>query len=127
MGDNCGHTRINTTFDFHGIGASGNQFCTFTENGLSQHSGGGGAVAGNIRGLGGNLAHHLGAHVLESVFNLDFLGHGYTILGDDRRAKGLLNQHITTLRSKGYLDCIGKGVDTGQHFFPGLAAIDQFF
>jgi hypothetical protein len=43
----------------------------------------------SIIGLGGDLAHHLRAHVLELVLKLDFLGDGDTVLGDARRAKRL--------------------------------------
>ena len=49
---------------------------------LGEHGRGGGAVAGHVGGLGGDLAHHLRAHVLERVLELDLLGHRHAVLGD---------------------------------------------
>ena len=39
-------------------------------------------VAGGVVGLGGDFAQHLRAHVLEFVFEFDFLGDGDAVLGD---------------------------------------------
>ena len=41
---------------------------------LGEHGRGGGAVAGDVVGLGGDFLDELGAHVLERVVELDFLG-----------------------------------------------------
>ena len=49
-----------------------------------EHGRGGGAVAGEIVGLLRDFAHHLRAHVLELVFELDLLGDGDAVLGDAR-------------------------------------------
>jgi hypothetical protein len=45
---------------------------------------GGGAVARDVGGLGGDLLDHLGAHVLVGVVELDLLGDGDAVLGDGR-------------------------------------------
>ncbi len=57
------------------------------EDGLGQHGGGGGAVAGHVGGLAGDLLHHLRTHVLVVVVELDLLGHGHAVLGDGRAPK----------------------------------------
>ena len=54
---------------------------------LGQDGGGGGAVAGDVGGLAGDLLDHLGAHVLVLVFELDLLGDGDAVLGDRRASR----------------------------------------
>jgi hypothetical protein len=49
-------------------------------------------------GLGSHFLHQLGAHVLELVFQFDFLGHGHAVLGDVGAPKDLSS---TTLRPFG--------------------------
>jgi hypothetical protein len=44
-------------------------------DGLGQHGGGGGAVTGDVGGLGSDFLDHLRAHVLELVLEFDLLGH----------------------------------------------------
>ena len=53
---------------------------------LREHGRGRGAVTGDVGGLGGDLLHHLRAHVRELVLELDLLGDGDAVLGDRRRA-----------------------------------------
>jgi hypothetical protein len=60
----------------------------FAEDGFGEDGGGGGAVAGDVGGLGGDLFDHLGADVLERVFEFDFLGDGDAVLGDGGGAEG---------------------------------------
>jgi hypothetical protein len=59
---------------------------------LGEHGRGGGAVAGHVGGLGGDLLDHLRAHVLVLVLELDLLGDGDAVLGDGRGAPGLLSR-----------------------------------
>src|SRR4029077_19342765 len=63
--------------DFHGAldaaleggraGAGGDSLDAFTEDGLREHGGGGGAIASHVAGLGSHFANHLRAHVLEGI------------------------------------------------------------
>src|SRR5467141_1129755 len=82
VGDDGFDSQIDTALQIHRVHAGGNRLGTFTDDGRGQHGRGSGAVAGRIRRLGGNFAHHLGAHVLELVLKLDFLGDGDAVLGD---------------------------------------------
>ena len=84
----------------------------YTHNGLGQNGCGSGAVTGLVVGLGGHLFHHLGAHVLEGVFQLYFLGYGYTVLGNLGSAELLGYHHIAALGAQGYLHSIGEGIGT---------------
>ena len=53
-------------------------------NACASSGSGGGAVACDVVGLGGNFLHQLCAHVLERVFELDLLGDGHAVVGDER-------------------------------------------
>src|SRR5690606_1876853 len=60
------------------------------------------------------------AHVFELVFKLDLLGHGDTVLGDARRAEGLVENDVAALRTERHLHRIGQDIDAAQHPFAGI-------
>src|SRR5205823_6030057 len=97
----------------HRLGAS-------LDDRLGEHRRSGGAVAGDARGLARDLAHHLGAHVLELIFELDLLGDGDAVLGDPRGAEGFLQHHVAALGAERYPYGIGENVDPAQHFVAGI-------
>src|SRR3546814_8016006 len=66
------------------LGGDGLAACA--DDGLGQHGGGGGAVAGLVVRLGSDLTHHLRAHVRELVGKLDLLGDGHAVLEVGRAA-----------------------------------------
>ena len=70
------------------------------EDGLREHGRGGRAVAGDVRGLGCDLAHHLRAHVLEAILELDFFGDGDAVFGHDRCAEALLDHDVAALADR---------------------------
>ena len=78
---------VDTALQVHGVHAGCHVLHAFAHDGLSQHGGCGGAVTGVVRSLGSNFLDHLRAHVLQFVFELDFLGHGHTVLGHGRGAE----------------------------------------
>ncbi len=78
---------VDAALEVHRVHAGGDRLGAFRHDGGGQHGGGGGAVAGEIVGLLGDFAHHLRAHVLELVLELDFLGDGDAVLGDARGAE----------------------------------------
>ncbi len=83
---------------------------------LGEQRGGRGAVAGGVGGLGGDLLHHLGAHVLVGVGQLDFLGDGHAVLGDGRRAEFLVDDDVAALGAEGHLDGAREQLDAAQDF-----------
>ena len=87
----------------------------FADDGLGQHGRGGGAVTGEVVGLRGHFAHHLGAHVLELVRELDLLGDGHAVLGDPRCAERFVDDDVAALRAQRHLDGVGQDVDAAQH------------
>ena len=90
---------VDAALEVHRVHAGGDRLGAFPDDGLGENGGGRGAVAGDVARLGGDLAHHLGAHVLELVGELDLLGDGDAVLGDARRADRTFSS--TTLRPLG--------------------------
>ena len=78
--------QIDAALQVHRVHAGGDQLEALLHDRGGQHRRGGGAIAGIVTGLRGDLAHHLSAHVLELVFEFDLLGDGDAVLGDARRA-----------------------------------------
>src|SRR4029079_14118232 len=105
----------------------GDHLGTFAVDGLREHGRGGGAVAGDVRGLGGNLAHHLGAHVLELVLERDFLGDGDAVLGHGGSAEALLDDDVTAARSERALDRVRERVDAGENLVASKRIVNDFF
>ena len=84
LGDDGVDGKLNAALDLRGVGARGDVFQPLGEDGLGIDGRGGGAVTGHRAGLGGDLLDHLRAHVFVGIFQLDFLGDGDAVLGDDR-------------------------------------------
>ena len=82
---------------------------------LRQHGGGGGAVAGDVVGLGGHRLDQLGAQVLERVFQVDLAGDGDAVVGDRGAAERLGQHHVPTARTERHPDRVGELVDAGLH------------
>ena len=86
-----------------------------------EHGGGGGSVTGLVGRFRRDLAHHLRAHVLELVLELDLLGDGDAVLGDAGCPVRLVEHHVATLRAERHLHRIVEDVDPAQH---SVARID---
>jgi hypothetical protein len=102
---------VDAALDLHRVVPGGDQLGALAEDRLGQDGRGGGAVAGVVGGLGRDLLHHLRAHVLELVLELDLLGDGDAVLGDRGRAPALLDHDVAAARAEGDLDGIGEDVD----------------
>ncbi len=107
-------------FEIHRVHAGGNQLDAFVDDGLAEHGRGRGAVTGDVVGLRGHGAQHLGAHVLELVFQLDLLGDGDAVLGDARGAERLVDHDVAALRTQRDLHRIGEDVDAADHLVAGI-------
>src|SRR5882762_7391547 len=93
------HSLLDAALHRHRIGAGSDGLDAFTINGLRENGGGGGAVAGDVAGLGGDFTYHLCAHVLEVILQFDFFRNGDAVLGDRRRTEFLIDHHIAALGS----------------------------
>ena len=81
------------------------------DHGLAEHDRGGGAVAGDVVGLGRDLLEELRAHVLERIVELDVAGDGHAVVGDGRRAELLVEDDVAALGADRHLDRVGEAVD----------------
>src|SRR6185369_8725779 len=106
---------VDPALEIHRVHSGGDGFGAFPHDGLSEHCCRGGAIAREIVRLLSDLTDHLGAHVLEFVFELDFLRDGHAILGDARSTEALVEHDIATLRAEGDLHGIGEDVHATQH------------
>ncbi len=118
---------VESALEIHRVHTSSNCLHAVTDDGVGEHGGGGGAVAGDIGSLRRDFFQHLRAHVLEAVGELDFLGDGDAVLGDRRGAEALFEHNVTTLRAERCLDGIGENVDAGQHAGAGVFGEANFF
>ncbi|OPZ92203.1 MAG: hypothetical protein BWY73_00898 [candidate division TA06 bacterium ADurb.Bin417] len=92
-----GHHRFNRLLDsvaqLDRVAAGGHVLHALAHDGVSQDDAGGGAVAGHVVGLAGDLAGQLGAHVLKGIGEFHFLGDGDAVVDDRRAAELLLQDH----------------------------------
>ena len=111
LGDDGLDGLVDTALDLVGIGAGGDVLEAFGEDGLGVDGGGGGAVAGVLGALRGDLLDHLGADVLDRVFDLDLFGDGHAVFGDGGRAEGFFEDHDVPGRPERGADGLGEFVD----------------
>src|SRR5882724_13438934 len=105
----------------------GDELRALAEDGLSEHGGSRGSVTGDVAGLRRNFTHHLCAHVLELVFELDFLGNGHAVFGDGRSAEGLLDHDVAALGTERDLDGIRERVDAVEDEIACGLFVNDFF
>src|SRR3990172_7000551 len=102
---------LETALDDHRVGAGGNVLEALGDDGLAEHDRGGGAVAGDVVGLGRDLLEELRAHVLEGLVELDLAGDGHAVVGDGGGAELLVQDHVAALGPERDLDGVGEAVD----------------
>src|SRR5438034_1116498 len=127
VGDHGFHSQVDTALQIHRVHAGGNRLGAVTDDRSREHGGGGGAVAGRVSRLGGDFAHHLGAHVLELVLELDLLGDGDAVLGDAGSAERLVEDDVAALGAERHLDGVGEDVHATQHLVACIDAEFDFF
>ncbi len=98
--DHGGHGGVDAALERHGVTSGHNRFLALEEDRLGEDGGGGGPVAGHIRGLAGHLTHEARGHVLVLVPELDLLGDGHPVLGDRRSAPALVEHGVPAFRSE---------------------------
>ena len=79
--DDLGDGFLDAALQIHRVHAGRDRLHALAQDGMGQNRGSGGAVTGHVIGLLGDFAHHLRAHVLELVLELDLLGDGDAVLG----------------------------------------------
>src|SRR6185369_8003657 len=111
----------------HRVHAGGNGLGAFSDDRSRENGGGGGAVAGSVCRLGGDFAHHLRAHVLELVVELNLLGDGDAVLGDAGSAERLVEDDVAALGAERDLDRVVENFNAAQHPVASVDAEFDFF
>ena len=93
------------------VGAGGHVLQALVHDLLGQHRRRGGAVARDVVGGGGHLAHELGALVLERVLDLDLASDGHAVVRDRRGAELLVDHDVAALRAERDLYRVGDRVN----------------
>ena len=119
------HGLVDALAHHHGVCTGGQVLQALPGDGLCQQGGGGGAVTGNIVGLGGDLPDQLSAHVLKGILQLHFLGDGHAVVGDQGSAVLLAQNHIAALGSQGNLNGIGQLVNAGLQLLASFLAVNN--
>ena len=102
---------VHAALEAHRVGAGGDRAQPLVDHRLGQDRRGGGAVTGDVVGLGGDLLGQLGAEVLERVVELDLTSDGHAVVGDGRRAPLLVQDDVAALGAERHLDGVGERVD----------------
>ena len=125
--DGFGDGEVDAALEIHRVHAGGDVFGAFADDRLGENGRGRGAVARLVIGLGGDFAHHLRAHVLELVVELDLLGDGDAVLGDARRAERFVENDVAALGAERDAHRIGENVDAAQHSVARVRGKTYFF
>ena len=112
LGDGGVDGLVDAATDGQRVGASGDVAQAVVDDSLSEQGCGGGAVTHGVVGLGGDLLHQLGTHVLDVVLELNLLGDGNAVVGDGRGTKRALQSNVATLGAHGDGNGVGQSVDT---------------
>src|SRR5579864_817070 len=118
---------VDAALEVHRVAARGDGLEALAHDRLGEHGGGGGTVAGFVRGVGSDFLHHLRAHVLELVLELDLLRDRDTVLGDGGGAEALLEHGVAALGAESRLDGVGEDVDALEHAGARVVAETDFF
>jgi hypothetical protein len=102
---------VDAALDLHRVVARGDELGALAVDRLRENRRRRGAVTSHVAGLRRDLAHHLRAHVLETVLELDLLRDRHAVLGDRRRAEALLDDDVAALGAEGDLHRVRERVD----------------
>ncbi len=109
---------LDAALELHRVGAGHDVPGAFAIDRLREHGCRRGAVTGGVRRLAGDFAHHLRAHVLERVLEVDLLGHRHAVLGDGGGAELLVEDDVPSLGTEGNLHRVGQLIDATQDRLP---------
>jgi hypothetical protein len=107
------HGGLDARADLARGGAGGHVAQALGDQRLGEHGRGGGAVAGDVVGLGGDFLGQLRAEVLVRVVELHLAGDGHAVVGDQRGSPLLVEDDVAAARAESHLDGVGELVHTG--------------
>ena len=120
LSNNSSDCLVDTLLQIQRTCTCSNVLQTYIDNSLSENSSCGSTVTGLLVSLGSDFLDHLCTHIGESVFQLDFLSDSNTVLSYLRSTELLVDNDVTTFRSKCNLNCICESVSALFHFSANL-------
>ena len=120
----CG---CNTFFENNGVCACGKVFETFFYDSLGKNDRGGGAVACNVVGFGGNFFNKLCAHIFERVFEFDFFCYCNAVVSNERCAEFFVEHNVSAFGSESDFNGIRNYVYARFKFFSCFVAVFYLF
>lgn len=102
------YSSVNTFLDVGWIESGLNLLEAFFVDGSSKDSGSGCSISSFVVGLVGDILDQTGTDVDRPIGQLNSLSDSDTILGDFRAAVGLINQNVSSSRTKRNLHGIGQ-------------------
>src|SRR6266853_5146521 len=109
---------VNPAFKVHRVHSGGYELHTLSHDRLGEHCRSSRAVPRDVRSFRGDFLHHLSAHVLELVLQLDFLGNRHAVLGYGGRTEGPFQYHIAAPGAEGHLDRGGEDIHASEQLVP---------
>ena len=114
------HGLFDSDLKLHGVGPRGYVAEALADHGLGQQGGGGGAIAGDVVGLGRDFPEQLRAGVLPRVLELDLAHDRHPVVGDRRRSELLLQNDVAAFGSERDAHRLSDGVDATLQALPRL-------
>src|SRR6185369_10010678 len=105
--------------DEHRVETSFESLETFVHDGMSQNGGGGCTVTGNVIGLLGGFLEELRTHVLERIFEFDFLRDGNAVVCNGGRTELAVHRDVTALGAESCTNRIRNDIHTVLQFAAG--------
>src|SRR5690606_17782313 len=112
--------RVDTALDRQRRGAGGDGLQATVHHRLGENGRRGGAVTGDVVGLGGDLLGELRAEVFVGVFQLHLTSDGHAVVRDGGRAVLLVEDDIAAARAERHLDRVRESVDAGLELAAGI-------
>ena len=105
---NSSHSLVHTTFEVHGVSPCCHILQTNRHNGLCEYSSSSCTITCLVTCFACNLFHKLCTQVLCGISQLNLFGYRHTIFGDMWSTELLINDYITSLRTKGNFHCVSQ-------------------
>ena len=124
-----GHNRFHRSFDAalnaHGVGAGHHILGAFPIDRLGENRGGRCPVTRDVGGLAGHLSHHLRAHVLKRILEVDLLRDGHAVLRDGRGPEFLVEHDVAPLGAERDFDGVCKLINALADHLSRLFAVNN--
>ena len=104
------HALIKAALEGDRVNTGRNILHAFAHNGLGQNRGRSRAIAHIIVGFAGHFLHQFHAGIFKLIFHFNFFSDRDAVLGNSRRAKALIQNHITAPGAQSDFNGIGQNI-----------------